>query len=278
MNVDSLQLHRKAIAFLYQQPVPLDKNENLRFYNEVTEQGTEYPEINQSPQELALFRRSGPQQVAEVRLGSMLPMLPNGMQGSPIFRILLAETGSQRPLKFFQDDADIVLAAFNKVWGTRPGRVQLVEVSFHALIAVSTPGGAVGMLRDRFVTTGPLEQSHLGRTFDHMSIKFGSGIVIGGGPSSPTLPLANGQVEFEIQANPAAPQQLLLNETVKWQTLQVPVNTLQAPPELMRALGGRRYLEVNTETRSPSDYLEDGYEYLEKHVIPFLHRTSEGSA
>jgi hypothetical protein len=280
MIADSLQIRRAAIAYLYQLVPALNRRDNMAFYEELTKQGADFPEMNQQPQELALFRRTAGSldQVAEVRVGALAIQAapaPSGVVPSA-FRFLVAEQGSARPLQAFEESADIIYEAFKHIWAGRAGRLQLAEVSFMLTVAIDEPDGAMAFLSKYATKTGEPARSHLGRNFDGLAIKLNSNPVIALGVASDVVPLAGAQIELTLEPFPQDLRQLFMNVIVRWPLLQFKISDIQLPPEARQAAGTREFFELNNEPREPSSYLTQAYGYAEHHILPFLNALRRG--
>lgn len=274
MIADSLQIRRTAIAYLYQLVPALNRRDNMAFYEELTKQGADFPEMNQQPQELALFRRTAGslEQVAEVRVGALAVQAapaPSGVMPSA-FRFLVAEQASPRPLSAFRESTDIIYQAFQHVWGGLTGRLQLAEVSFMLTVAIDEPDGAIAFLSKYATKTEESVRSHLGRNFDGVSIKLSSNPVIAFGVASDKVPLAGAQIELTMEPFLQDRRQLFMNVIVRWPLLQFRGSDVQLPPEARQAAGSREFFELNNEPREPSSYLTQAFEYVERHILPFL--------
>lgn len=267
MNSESLQVRRTAIAYVFPSAVRLERRDNLAFYDDVTGSGVELPELQQLPQELVMLHRKAPEYLLEVRVGAMnVPLQPPAAGGLP-FRFLVAEAGSGKPVKLFNDLADSCYGAFEKVWGARHGTAQMVEVSIMSTLSFDTAGGARGFLREKLLRNSDSLGNHLGRDVSEFAFKFGSGMILAGDPNSP-VPMANAQLDLVLETVPQDQRILVVNLTAKWHGVQIPVAEL---PEPARAsLGGRQMLEVNRKSRQPSEYVDETYGYLTRQVIAFL--------
>ncbi len=279
MITDSLQVKRRAIAYLYQMVPALQRNDNMSFYEEITKHGVDLPEIMQQPHELALLKRTvgSPEQLDEVRVGAIaapVPMVPGGMVPAA-FRCLIAEQGSSRPLKLFVDLASTIHEAFGHVWGGRAGRLQLVEVAFVATVSVEHPEGAPGFLKEYVTRTAQHVTNHLGRNFDGLSVKFTSNPVMQVGPGGPAVPLVGAHVELTLEPFlQDIMRQLFVNLAVKWPAMQFRLSDLQVPAEARAALGNKEFVELNVDPREPSSYIEQVSEYMEHQVLPFISAVS----
>lgn len=275
MIPDTLQIRRSAIAYLYQGSPALARNDNLSFYDEITNSGVELPEMNQQRQELVLLNRPNAGQAFEVRVGAMVAPVqpPPGVFVQAPFRLLIAELGAQRPIKFFLESADTIYNAFQRVWGAKAGKLQLVEVSLIATAVMNHPQGAVGFIKERLSKTSAELERHLGREFEGITLKLTSnpGIAVSAGPApASSLPLSGASVELTFEPNAQDRTQVALTAMVKWQAVQIRLDEMQLPPEVRSALGGRDFLELNAEARVPSTYVAEVYNYLEKRVTAFL--------
>ena len=270
----SPQLRRTAIAYLFQNVVTQQRSDNLAFYDEITKEGLDFPEMQQLPRELVLLQRGSPGHLAEIHVGSMdVAAAPGAPVTAAAFRLLVAETGSSKPIEFFRDTADAVFEAFCNTWGTRRGRLQLVEVSIIAIVAANDPGGAAAFLRDHVMNVAAPAKDHLGRDFGQFGVKLGSGVVVEIGPNPVTTSLPGAQVDLNIESNIQDPQSLVLTLLVKWPLMQLRLSELQMPPEIKAQLGGRDFLEMNIEPKEPNLYIEQAYGYLNDRVMPFLRAT-----
>lgn len=279
MLSSSLQLRRSAIAYIFPVTPPNQRKDNLAFYAEVTKH-IELPEMQQQPTGLVLLNRTaGPTgHQTELNVGTMphqVPPPPGILVPTP-FRFLVAETNSEKPLKFFVDSADAAYSVFVQVWGTRPGKLQLVEVSLVSTVQAGVPGGALDFLRTR-VSRAEKQEPYLGRRIDGVGIKFSSGpamnIVVGEGEPRPAAqgPLSGTHVDLTIEPAQGDPNLLVLNLIVRWPHLQVQTSDVQQmTDEVRKVLRGANFFELNAEPHSPSVYINQVYQYLEKNVLPFL--------
>lgn len=271
IHADSLQLRRAAIAYLFQNVIPPDRADNLMFYDAVQREGLEYTELQQHARELVLLRRASPEHLAEIRVGSLEVQVPSSAVPVAVrapYRLLVAETASSKPFKFFRDGADTIYNAFHQVWGSRTGRLQLVEVSFIATVSIQDAEGAAGFVRDRVTRTSEAIAKHLGREFMQYGIKLGSGMTVVTGPGAAPGALPGAQIDLNLESNPQDPRLLVMQSVVKWQALQLPISSL--PPQARETVGGRDLIEVNTDAQQPNYYLDQAYNYLTNNVLPFL--------
>lgn len=270
INAESLRITRIAIAYLFQNVVPLERKDNLAFYDEVTREGADFPELHQLPRELVLLRKLGAQQ-AEVRVGAM-DVIAQGAQPNPAaFRLLIAEIGSSQPVKFFADKSDTVYEKFRDVWGGRLGQLQLVEVSIQGTVAAGDDGGAAGFFQNRVLGFDKGLQGHLGREFNQFGVKLGSSVIVDvgtGAPDPTTIPGA--QVEFNLETSPQDPRVLTFQLLVKWPMIQLRLSGMQMPPEVRAKLGGQDFVEMNRDPKMPNTYIDSVYNYLERRVLAFL--------
>lgn len=270
MLSDTLQLRRAAIAYLFQNSIQVERRDNMEFYDAVTQEGIDLPQMQQLPNELVLLNPRGVNQGFEVRVGRMPLAAPAGVNVQAPYRLLIAETGSPRPHKFFVDAADTVFEAFRKIWKDRRGTLQLVEVSLAgAFSAESEPGGAAGFLRDRaLMGEEPIKRS-LGRDFGQFGVKMSSPMHLGDLPGL-TVPLKGAQLELSIESVVQDPKLLAVQLLAKWQRVQLPMKNIQLPPQLKEALGGMDMIDINTEANDPREYLEPVYEYFTDNVGRFV--------
>src|SRR5205814_8738548 len=135
--------------------------------------------------EIALLRPTNNQPTAEARIGVLQGIAPN-VNGPVIvgFRMLVAESNSTRPFKFFVEDAEVVKKAFDKTWGSRAGRANLVEAALTATVQFDGPRGAQAFMKKQLGGTSGLMESHLGRDFEHLQIKWDSGMLIAQGTAA----------------------------------------------------------------------------------------------
>jgi hypothetical protein len=266
---ESLQLGRIAIAYLYQNAITQDRADNFRFYDEVTKEGVDLPEMQQLPGELVLLQRVSPEHMSEVRVGRMqVQGAPPGVPVQAPFRLLIAEQGSTKSIKIFQDNADSIASSFHTVWGGRVGRLQLVEVSIVASVQVSSTEGAAAFIRDDVTHVGAAMRNHLGRNFNVFGMKLGSGMFVVQGAEA--LPLGGAHLELSIDSNPQDVRLLQVTLAAKWQALQLRVSDMQIPDQAKEAIGKRDFIELNVEAKQPETYVSQVYNYLQQHVIPFL--------
>lgn len=273
--ISDLQIRRVAIAYLYQGSLTPGRDDNISFYDEITSGGVELPEMNQQRQELVLLHRPSPGQAFEVRVGAMVPAAqpPPGVFVQSPLRLLIAEAGATRPLKFFLDSADTIYSAFQRVWGPRAGQIQLVEVSLIATTAINHPQGAAGFIKERLSKTSSDLDQKLGRDFEGITLKLtslpGISVATGGAPAH-NLPLAGASIDLTFEPNAQDAAQMALTALVKWQTVQVPLHQMQLPAEVRAAMGGRDFLQLNADARAPAKYVSEVYDYLETRVKAFL--------
>jgi hypothetical protein len=269
---DSLQVRRTAIAYLYQGVPDLERKDNLAFYDEITRQGVDLPELLQQPQGLVLSRRGsgGTDQVAEVRIGPMRAEIPGGAKVNAALRCLIAETGPRSSPEVFKENADLVHGAFNNVWGARVGRVQLVEVSIAATIAVSHgTSGASGFLKDRCTRVGDAVKSHLGREFNGFAVSLTSTPIVAFGPDPLVAPLIGANVDLRLEPFVPDEQLMLITVMVKWPLLQFRLSEMPVPQELREKVR-TDYHELNMTAKQPAEYVIPAWQYLERNVVPFL--------
>lgn len=270
MLANSLQIRRSAIAYLFQTGLGLDRRDNMEFYDAITAEGVELPQMQQSPKELVLLHQRAPDQGFEVRVGAMQVQAPPGIAVNAPFRLLVAETGSPKPVQFFSEAADSVFGAFRKIWKDRYGQLQMVEVSvFGTLSADPDPGGAAAFIRERALMGDEAIRRTLGREFGQFGFKLSSPMFLAVPPGT-NLPLQGAQLELTVESLMNDPKLIGITLLAKWQRIEVPVRGAQLPPEVRSAMGGRDVLELNTEPREPREYLTPVYEYFTDNVARFV--------
>ncbi len=268
MNHDSQQVRRIAIAYLFPSSIRLERKDNLAFYDCVTGEGIELPEMQQLPEELVMLNRRSPDYLCEVRVGLLpVPMQTPGSAASGLFRFLVAESGSHKAVKLYEDMADTCFAGFEHVWGSRHGFVQMVEVAITSTMSFDGAGGARAFVTERLLRNPEALRNHLGRDITEFAIKLGSGMLLVGDPSVPT-PMSNAQLDLAIETVPQDPRLLVANLTAKWHGVQIPVSGI--PEQVRASIPGKQVLEMNRELRQPSEYVREAYAYLTKQVVAFL--------
>jgi hypothetical protein len=267
MQIDSLQVRRTALAYVFPSAIRLDRRDNLAFYDKVTESGVELPELQQLPQEVVLLQRKPPEYVNEVRVGALQMMVPGAAPTGAAFRLLIAEQGSSKPMKFFTDTAENCFSAFRQVWGARHGKVQMVEVALVGTVSCDGNEGPREFIRNRVLRIGKIAQNQLGREQTEFSVRLGAGMLLIHGPEM-NAPVPNAQLDLTLETIPNESRLLAINLVAKFAGVQLPVTGI---PEAHRAqLGGRQVLEINQELLSPSQYVDPVYAFLTTNVMAFL--------
>lgn len=281
MIVDSsLQIKRTAIAYLHA-PIPSSgpgpqRQDNLQFYEKVLASGLDLPEMQQFGQEVVLLNRSGLDQITEVRAGNVAlggPVAP-GVPVPAHFRLLFAVQNSNRPFKFTVDGAENCFEAARQVWGARLQGLTLVEVSMVATAQLRGAESAAAVLRDRVTRVGEHAASRLGRQYDHVQVKLGSGTALVFGAQQPGPAMPGASVELTLEPiEPQTPENEHLVQVVllcKWPALQLNLRQLQIPQQVRDLLGGKEYIELNQDVLRPDHYISQVYNYLQSNVLPFL--------
>jgi hypothetical protein len=247
----SLTLRSVAIARVFATQPELQRDENLRFYDSVTGQGVDLPELVQSARQVQLLKRApgqpaGAFQVLIDHLGSQL-------------RFLVSEDYPPRPFALFAKDADATWDAFLGVWPLNRlgGRPILSEVTLR-MTAASESGSATTFLVDRVLHLSTDSLARLGRAVLGVGLRVIVPLQVGSRDEK--LPLNGADINLLVETLVDDPSRLYFEITAKWPALPL-------PPEIV-AQGGPSFL--NAEVRKPSEYLEDVYSYLTDRVVTFL--------
>ncbi len=208
--------------------------------------------------------------MSEVRVGRMqVQGAPPGVPVQAPFRLLIAEQGSAKPIKMFQDNADSVASSFHTVWGGRVGRLQLVEVSIVGSVQVGSAEGSAAYIRDNVTACGTCACNHLGRNFNVFGMKLGSGMFVVQGAEA--LPLGGAHLELSIDSNPQDVRLLQVTLAAKWQALQLRVSDMQLPEQAKEAIGTRDFIGTKRRSQAARNaYISQVYTYLQHNVMPFL--------
>jgi len=267
---DSIQIRRSAVGYIFQRAIELQRKDCLAFYELLSAEIGDYPEMHQDSATLTLRRHTAPDNVAEVVVNRMDALQPTGAQVPIGTRFLFAEQSSRRPASEFSANADIAFEAFQQTWGSASlGRVQGVEINIQGTLAVNHVAGAPGLIKQKFLS-GATDTGHLGREFPAATIKLVSGLVVTPQPNAAPVPLPSAVIDLTIE--PFNPDQRLLffNAVFQWPTAQINLADLALPAQAREALGGRTSLELNQEMNKPSYHFDLGYNYVLKNVVPYL--------
>jgi hypothetical protein len=169
------------------------------------------------------------------------------------------------PWHLTKENADLSWQAFQSVWGSRLASPQISEATQE--FSVPAPGGdARKFLMERVGHIGSAPLMQLGRDFNGFGLRLMSEPIFALG-NGPTPPLAGADVTVRIEVLLEDPSQLFIEIASKWPAISVSRD--QLPPPLREQVTAP-ILQMNSEVRPPTFYLDHVYNFVTTNVLGFL--------
>jgi hypothetical protein len=249
----TLSARSYRFAFLFSGQPQMSRDDNLRFYDNLTAQGVELPTFEQKKNEIILQNTRGdvPPYIMRVTVGHFTDK----------FRLFILEDFPSGSMEIFQQTADAAWKVFSDVWKGSTQGLSLAEATLR-YTAVAKGGSATNFLLGSCLKIPKEALASLGRPAHGVGLRLVSPVLVA--PNG-KAPLSNADFNLNIETLLEDPSRLYIQVTVKWPSLPLPP---ARRPEAADTKGLPAFL--NPECREPSWYLKEVEGFVKKQIEDFL--------
>jgi hypothetical protein len=230
----------------------MSRDNNLKFYDNLTAQGVELPIFEQKKNEIILQSVTGgtPPNILRVTVGHF----------NDKFRLFVLEDFPNGSMEIFQQTVDASWKVFNEVWHTPQQGLSLAEVTLR-YTAAAEGGNATDFLLNKCMKIPKKALASLGRGLQGVGLSLVSPVIVA--PDNKP-PLSNADFAMSVETLLEDPSRLYIQVTVKWPSLPLPA--ARGPVE--GAAGLPAFL--NPECKEPSWYLKQVENFVKNQISGFL--------
>ena len=242
---------RFALVFAGQPQMRTDKN--IKFYDQLTAQGVDFPSFEQRKNEIVLqnIGATGPKHIIRISVGHF----------EDKFRLFGMEDFPSRSIEIFNEIADKSWDVFGQIWNLLPQSLALAEVTLR-YTAAAKGGNATEFLASTCLRLPSESVKSLGRPLSGIGLRIVSPVMISAQEGK--ISLANADINAHVETLLEDPSLLYIQITVKWPSLPLPPARGQGGyPEGMPTF-------LNPECRKPSWYLKEVESYVTNQLTKFL--------
>jgi len=251
----TLSARSYRFAFLFSGQPEMSRENNLRFYDNLTAQGVDLPTFEQKKNEIILQNRGGgsPPNILGVSVGYF----------GDKFRLFVLEDSPTRSMEIFLQTADSAWKVFSDVWKPSTQGLSVAEVTLR-YSAVAEGGNATNFLLTSALRIPKEALAMLERPIQGIGLRLVSPVLVApdGKP-----PLSNADFNVTIETLLEDPSRLYIQTTSKWPSLPLPA-----------ARGNQENIKglptfLNPECHAPSWYLKETENFVKKQIEGFLNAT-----
>lgn len=239
-------------AFLFSGQPQMSKEDNFRFYEELTAQGVDFPIFEQKKNEIILQNKGSevPPNIVRVTVGHF----------NDKFRLFVLEDFPAASIKIFEQTTDAAWKVFSAIWKPSVQGLSLAEVTLR-YTAAAEGGNSTNFLANSCLRIPKKTLAYLGRELNGIGIRLVSPVLVA---SDKKVPLSNADFNVTIETLLEDPSRLYIQATVKW--LSLPLPAARGPVPGAKGLP----LFLNPECREPSWYLKQVEGFVKNQIEGFL--------
>ncbi len=258
MIPETLSGRSYRFAFLFSGQPQMSRDDNLRFYDQLTAQGIDLPTFEQKKNEIILQNVAGgtPPNILRVTVGNF----------NDKFRLFVMEDFPSRTMEIFLRTADAAWKVFSDIWKPSDQGLSLAEVTLRCT-AAAEGGNATKFLLKSCLRIPQAALVSLERDFQGVGLRLVSPVLVAPDAKSP---LPNADFNLIIETLLEDQSRLYIQMTTKWPSLPLP--TARKPVKGTRDLP----TFLNPECRKPSWYLKEAQSFLENQIQTFLVTAGKG--
>lgn len=253
MLQNTLTARSFRLAFLFSGQPQMDRDKNLRFYDDLTAQGVELRNFEQKTNEIILQNSPAPPNILNIVVGHFQDK----------FRLFIFEDFPERTIDIFKKTADATWKVFSGVWEPPAQGFSLAEVTLR-YTAAAEGGKATDFLLKSCMKIPQTSLNLLGRPLHGIGLRLVSPPLVTAGATEGELPLANADFNVNIETLLDDPSRLYIQLTAKWLSIPLP----PARGQMSNMPGLPTFL--NPECQKPSWYLEQAENFVKEQVVSFL--------
>lgn len=253
MITNSLTPRSFRFALVFAGQPQMKPDQNIKFYDQLTAQGIDFPSFEQRKNEIVLqnIGSAGPKHIVRISVGHFQDK----------FRLFGMEDFPSRSIEIFNEIADKSWEVFRQVWNLPPQSLALSEVTLR-YTAAAKGGNATEFLGGTCLRLPTESVKFLGRPLSGIGLRIVSPVMISSEEGK--IPLANADINAHIETLLEDPSLLFIEITVKWPSLPLPPARGQgAYPQGMPTF-------LNPECRKPSWYINEVQGYVTNQLSKFL--------
>lgn len=260
MIPDTFSLRRAAIAFVFPGQPELRREDILKFYDRVSAEGIDVPQLKQEKSAAILVRASGVGTQANV-----FAIEVGHHEGN--FRFFVHEVWPTRHIDAFKETSDMAWECFKDIWpDSVSGGLILAEAALR-LSAVAEGGNATTFLTDECLRISHDALSKLGRQLQGIGLKLVLPLEVSI-DAEKSIPLEGATANIQVETLLDDPSRLFFEIIVKWPSVPLPAKIREATGAPER---------INPEVLRPENYLTQTYEYVTQQMAQFvLHAGKKG--
>lgn len=245
-------------AFLFSGQPQMSRDDNLRFYDQLTAQGIDLPTFEQKKNEILLQNVIGgtPPNIMRVTVGYF----------NDKFRLFVMEDFPSRTMEIFRRTADASWKVFSRIWKPSDQGLSLAEVTLR-YTAVAEGGNATTFLLKSCLRVPQAALLSLERKLQGAGLRLVSPVLVA---QDDKPPLSSADFNLNIETLLEDTSRLYIQVTIKWPSLPLPA--------ARRPAKGTKSLPtfLNPECRKPSWYLKEAQSFVENQIQTFLLAAGKG--